>query len=64
MAKAERTETYDVPAEKFYQAIVDYKSYPQFADGVKGIEVLSQDEKGATVKFNLNIIKEVTYTLK
>lgn len=64
MAKAERTETYDVPVEKFYQAIVDYKSYPQFADGVKGIEVLSQDEKSAKVKFNLNIIKEVTYTLK
>jgi len=64
MAKAERTETYDVPVEKFYQAIVDYKNYPKFVDGVKGIEVLSQDDHGATVKFNLNIIKEITYTIK
>lgn len=64
MAKAERTEVYDVPVEKFYQAIVDYKSYPKFVDGVKAIEVLAQDENSATVKFNLNIIKEITYTIK
>lgn len=64
MAKAERTETFDVPREKFYQAIVDYRSYPKFVDGMKGIEVLEENENGATVKFTLSLIKEVTYTLK
>ena len=64
MAKAERTEVFDVPVEKFYQAVVDYKSYPQFVDGMKSVEVVSQNGEDATVKFNLSLIKEVTYTLK
>lgn len=64
MAKAERTEIFDVPAEKFYQAITDYKSYPKFVDGMKSVEVVSESGDSATVKFNLNLIKEVTYTLK
>ncbi len=64
MAKAERTEVFDVPCEKFYQAIVDYKSYPQFVDGMKSVEVVSESGDSATVKFNLSLIKEVTYTLK
>jgi coenzyme Q-binding protein COQ10 len=64
MAKAERTEIFDVPAEKFYQAITDYKSYPKFVDGMKSIEVVSEAGDTATVKFNLNLIKEITYTLK
>jgi ribosome-associated toxin RatA of RatAB toxin-antitoxin module len=64
MAKAERTEIFDVPAEKFYQAITDYKSYPKFVDGMKSIEVVSESGDTATVKFSLSLIKEITYTLK
>jgi coenzyme Q-binding protein COQ10 len=64
MAKAERTEVFDVPAAKMYQAIVDYQAYPQFVDGMKSVEVVNQSGESATVKFNLNLIKEVTYTLK
>jgi coenzyme Q-binding protein COQ10 len=64
MAKAERTEIFDVPAEKFYQAITDYKSYPKFVDGMKSVEVVTDSGDSATVKFNLNLIKEITYTLK
>jgi coenzyme Q-binding protein COQ10 len=64
MAKAERTEIFDVPADKFYQAIVDYKAYPQFVDGMKSVEVVSGSGADTTVKFNLSLIKEVTYTLK
>lgn len=64
MAKAERTEIFEVSADKFYQAITDYKSYPKFVDGMKSVEVVSESGDTATVKFNLNLIKEVTYTLK
>ena len=64
MAKAERTEVFDVDFKKLYQAITDYKSYPNFVDGMKSVEVLSQSTDGASVKFNLNLIKEVTYTLE
>lgn len=64
MAKAERTETYDVPCEKFYRAIVDYKGYTDFVTGMKKVEVKEESADGATVTFTLNLIKEVTYTLK
>jgi coenzyme Q-binding protein COQ10 len=64
MAKAERTEVYDVPVDKFYKAIIDYKAYPQFVDGMKAIEVINQSDAGGTVKFTVNIMKEISYTLK
>jgi coenzyme Q-binding protein COQ10 len=64
MAKAERTEVFDVPLEKLYQAIIDYSNYPKFVDGVKSVEVQEESKDGATVKFNLNIIKEISYTIK
>jgi coenzyme Q-binding protein COQ10 len=64
MAKAERTETFDVPADKFYQAIIDYRGYPKFVDGMKSVEVLEESASGATVKFTLSLIKEITYTIK
>lgn len=64
MAKAERTEIFDVPCDKFYKAITDYKSYPSFVDGMKSVEVVTGTAENATVKFNLSLIKEVTYTLK
>lgn len=64
MARAERTEIFDVPADKFYQAIVDYKNYPQFVDGMKSVEVKSESADGATVTFNLSLIKEISYTIK
>lgn len=64
MARAEKTEVFDVPAEKFYKAVVDYKSYPQFVDGMKSIEVKDETPTGAVVTYNLNLIKDITYTLK
>ena len=63
MARAERTETYDVPAEKFYQAIIDYKAYPSFVDGMRSVDVQNESADGATVKYNLSLIKEISYTL-
>ncbi len=64
MAQASRTETYEVPVAKFYQAIIDYKNYNKFVPGVDSIEVQSESADGATVKFNINVIKKISYTLK
>lgn len=64
MARAERTEVFDVPADKFYQAIVDYKNYPEFVDGMRSVEVQNETAEGATVKFNLSLIKDISYTIK
>jgi coenzyme Q-binding protein COQ10 len=64
MARAERTEVFDVPCDKFYKAIVDYKAYPDFVDGMKSIEIQNESSEGATVKFNLSLIKDISYTIK
>lgn len=63
MARADKTEIYDVPVEKFYQAIIDYKKYPEFVDGCKSVVVIKENAEGAEVKFTLSIIKEISYTL-
>lgn len=64
MAQATRTETYDVPASNFYQSIIDYKGYVGAIPGVESIEILNESADGATVKFNINLIKKISYTLK
>lgn len=64
MAQATRTEVFDVPADKFYKAVIDYKSYPNFVDGVKSVDVQNESADGATVKLSLSIIKEISYTIK
>jgi coenzyme Q-binding protein COQ10 len=64
MARAEKTEIFDVPADKFYKAIIDYRGYPKFVDGMKSVDVQNESADGALVKFNLNLIKEISYVLK
>ncbi len=63
MAAAERSEIIDVPLKKMFQAICDYSSYPKFVTGVKSVDVKSQDEKGAKVHFDVEMMKRVEYTL-
>lgn len=63
MARAERTEVFDVPADKYYKAIIDYRAYPQFVDGMRSVDVLNESSEGAKVKFNLSLIKEISYTI-
>ncbi len=64
MAFAERTEVFDLSAEKFYKVIIDYASYPKFVEGVSSIEVLEQTETGARVEYCLNLIKKFQYSCK
>lgn len=63
MAKASRTEVFDVPIDNFYQVIIDYDSYPEFVDGVSSIDVIEQDDTSAKVEYGLNLIKTFNYTL-
>jgi coenzyme Q-binding protein COQ10 len=64
MARAERTEVFDVSPANFYRAIVDYRAYPEFVEGVRSIDVQAESPEGATVKFNLSLIKDISYVLK
>lgn len=63
MARADKTEVYDVPVDKFYQAIIDYKNYPDFVDGCKSVAIINENAEGAEVKFTLSIIKEIVYII-
>lgn len=63
MAKADRTEVYEVSADKFYKAITDYQSYTKFVDGVKNVVIEKESADSAVVKFTLNLIKEISYTI-
>ena len=63
MAKAERTEVFEVEIDKVYSAIVDYKSYPDFVTGVNEVEILEESEDGAKVKYSIDLIKKLSYVL-
>lgn len=50
-----------------YEVALDLEAYPEWADGVKSVEVTSEDECGrpATADFVIEaMIKEISYTLE
>jgi coenzyme Q-binding protein COQ10 len=63
MAKASRTQTFNVDINKIYDVIVDYNSYPDFVLGVNEIEVLVESDTGAKVQYSIDMIKKLTYVL-
>lgn len=63
MAKATKTEVYDISIDKLYEVITDYASYPDYVDGVSAIDVLSEDETSAQVEYCLNLIKKFKYII-
>jgi coenzyme Q-binding protein COQ10 len=63
MAKATKTEIFDAPVSKVYKAIVDYADYPKFVDGMETVDVISSNPNGGKVKFTLNLIKKISYTI-
>lgn len=63
MSSASRTEIFEVGIAPFYEAIIHYEAYPEFADTVVKIQVLEQREDGARVQFFVNLIREFTYVL-
>lgn len=63
MALVQRVETYDVPIEKFYEAIIDYEAYPDFLEGMKEVKVLKSSTKAIEVEYVLDLIKKFRYTL-
>lgn len=64
MAGASREEVFDVPAEKFYAALVDYASYPEILGEVDEVEVLDFNETSARIQYTINIVKSFSYILK
>ena len=56
--------TFKAPIENVYHVITDYKSYPEFVEGVSDVNVIEQTEDGALGEYSLNLIKNFKYRLK
>ncbi|NRA67871.1 MAG: SRPBCC family protein [Pseudobacteriovorax sp.] len=63
MAGANREETFNVSAEKFYAALIDYENYPKILPEVDGIRVLEKSESSAKIEYSINLVKKLTYIL-
>lgn len=63
MPAVERTATFKAPIQKVFDVIKDFRSYPDFVDGVSGIEVLEESESGIKAEYSLNMIKEFKYVI-
>ena len=63
MASAEKTVIMQASADKIYQVLKDFESYPEFMDGVSSVSIVSEDGDTTRVQYNLNLIKKITYTL-
>ena len=64
MAHLSKTEIYEIPVENFYQVITDYKSYPDYMEGVDNIRIIEETDDMALVEYSLRIIKSFTYLLR
>ncbi len=65
MPKVVREKEMNVPVKCLFEAITDFKSYPEFVPEVVSVEVLpgSTAEK-ARVKFELEVVKRFEYILE
>lgn len=63
MAGAERNIEVAVSTERFFEVVTDYESYPEFLSQIENAEVLRRDDGTADVRFTLNLIKRLSYTL-
>lgn len=64
MSGAIKEEVFDVSAEKYYKALLDYKSYPKLLAEVDNIDVLEFSDKGAKIQYHINLVKKLSYILQ
>ncbi|MFG1494423.1 type II toxin-antitoxin system RatA family toxin [Halobacteriovorax sp. GFR7] len=63
MAKASRTEVFDIDINKLYDVIVDFESYPEFVLGVNDIKVHDMTDESGVVEYSIDMIKKLNYHL-
>jgi len=64
MAVVSKEIVIEAPAERLFDVIVDYASYPEFVPGIKGCRVLA-GRKDRDVEYELDLgIKRVKYVLR
>ncbi len=63
MAEAQFQEVIAVDYDKLFQAITKYEDYPQFVSGCSGVKVERKGPGQARVAYDINMIKDISYTL-
>jgi len=64
MPRAEQTIVIDAPIDRVYKVITDYERYPEFLPDMKEVRVLSRQDGVVIVRFELELIMRVSYTLR
>ena len=63
MSVVKRSIVINTPPNVLFGVITDYEQYPQFLKEVERIEVLKQTPSSTRVRYTVNLIKKVQYTI-
>jgi ribosome-associated toxin RatA of RatAB toxin-antitoxin module len=63
MAKAESTLRMNATPAKVMAVLSDFESYTDFLPEIRGVDVLSREDMVSTVRFDLQLLMKVSYTL-
>ena len=64
MATASISETINAPIDTIFKVITEYESYPEFLPETKSAKIVGDDGNEKLVKFEIDVIKRVKYTLR
>lgn len=64
MAAAEKTEIVDLSLKSLFQVITDYAAYPEFVNGMKSTQVLSNGGPKKKILFDMDMIKRLQYVVE
>lgn len=64
MPRVEREIVIDAPVETVFACITDYEKYPDFLPEMQAVEVVSREENTVVVRFELELLMRITYTLR
>tara|TARA_Y100001968_G_scaffold325344_1_gene366408 strand:- start:348 stop:818 length:471 start_codon:yes stop_codon:yes gene_type:complete len=64
VAAAQQSIEVGVSAERFFEVVTDYERYPEFLSDVESADVVSRGDGAAEVRFSLNLVKRLYYTLR
>lgn len=63
MVKFSESIAIKAPVDEVFSLLADFKRYPKFIKEMKAVEVLEEKGNRKRVKFCVNMVKDVTYTL-
>jgi len=64
MAGARNEITIDAPVERVFEVVTDYERYCDFLPEMKHVEIISAEAGTSIVRFELEIVMRISYTLE